>query len=376
MPVERNKEIIRQWNILKQIASARDCSVAKLAGDHHVCQRTIYRDIAALEGAGFPLYQEAGEGCQYWRLSDWPFRHLHDTAFTFPELCAFYMSRGRIHGSGAGLDGDIESAMAKVTKALSPQMKTYLDNLQAVFSWKPEPKPVAGRLKPITVDTIVKATVEHRKMEMDYYSLSGGKVKSYEVEPHRLTAGNGGLYIYAYVAAYGQMRTFAVQRIRRLRVLEETFNPVEVSEPYKNSIGIASGRAELVEVAFAAKLAPYIEERTWHETQQVTRQTDGSIVLSLRVSIDVPLRTWILGFGHMARVLAPSSLAKAILEELEEAREQYAPKMKFELPPAIYDDLQQPQLPFQRARPSRAGRGEGSQSGRRQPSRSAPNRSR
>jgi len=368
VPVERHKEIIRQWNILKQIASQRDCTVGKLARDHKVCGRTIYRDLAALEGAGFPLYQEPGDGCQYWRLSDWPFRHLRDTAFTFPELCAFYMNRVYLQGAGAGLEADIASALGKVTKALSPQMRDYLDKLQAIFCWKPEPKPAAGRVKAASPETLVKAAVEHRKIRMDYYSLSSGRVKSYEVEPYRLTAGNGGLYIYAYVPAYGQMRTFAVQRIRKLRVLQETFDPVEdlaTKEPHAHSIGIGSGRPQLVEIAFGARLAPYIEERTWHDTQQVTRQPDGTIVLSMRVSIDIPLRTWILGFGHMARVLAPSSLAREILEELEEAREQYAPKMMFELPPPIYDD--QPALPFQRPKQERAARVDRTPSGARRP---------
>ena len=289
-----------------------------------------------------------------WRLSDWPFRHLHDTAFTFPELCAFYMNRGCLREAGAGVEADMASAMAKITKALSPQMRAYLDKLQGIFCWKADPKPAPGRVKAVAADVLVKAAVEHRKIEMDYYSLSSGRVKSYEVEPYRLTAGNGGLYIYAYVPAYAQMRTFAVQRIRKLRVLEETFEPVDdraAKEPHEHSIGIGSGRPELVEIAFGARLAPYIEERTWHETQQVTRQPDGGIVLSMLVSIDIPLRTWILGFGHKARVLAPSTLAREILEELEEAREQYAPKMLFELPPPIYDD--QPGLPFQRQRQER-----------------------
>jgi predicted DNA-binding transcriptional regulator YafY len=33
------------------------------------------------------------------------------------------------------------------------------------------------------------------------------------------------------------------------------------------------------------------------------------------------LRSWILSFGHQARVLKPAALAEAILDELEEARE-------------------------------------------------------
>lgn len=63
------------------------------------------------------------------------------------------------------------------------------------------------------------------------------------------------------------------------------------------------------------------------------------------------MRSWILSFGHKARVLAPSKLAARILEELEESREQYAPRMPFELPPPIYDD-REPSLPFQPSRPA------------------------
>jgi len=45
-----------------------------------------------------------------------------------------------------------------------------------------------------------------------------------------------------------------------------------------------------------------------------------------------------------AGVLSPSALAEEILDELEEARTLYAPRMEFEIPTAIFDD--QPGLPF------------------------------
>ena len=251
--------------------------------------------------------------------------------------------------------------MNKVSKALGPHMKAHLDKLSAVLAWKPEPPRRAdSKAQPVTVDNLVKATMDHRRIEMAYHSFASGKVKTYSVEPYRLTFGNGGLYLFAYVPAYGQMRTFAVQRIKKLRVLEDTFNPVQEasSEPYEHSIGMfTGGTPERVEIEFSRSLAPYIEEREWHPTQKITRRADGSIVLVMRVAVDLPLRSWVLGFGHQARVLSPSALAETILEELEEAREQYAPRMPFELPPAIYDDDRQAFLPFRGSRRSRtAGR--------------------
>ena len=316
-----------------------------------MCTRTIRRDLNALQAAGFPLYTEPQAGSeQYWRLSGKPFRRLTETAFTLSELCAFWANRTRLAATaGSPIDADLESALGKVARALSPHMKAYLDKLAGVVACKPGPR---GRgdagAQAKFVDILVRATVDHRRVEMDYHSLSSRRVKTYEIEPHRLTFTNGGLYLYAFVPAYRQMRTFALQRIRKLRTLDATFNPIQVSgDPYEGSIGVyAGGKVERVEVEFSPAVAPYIEEREWHASQQLARQDDGAVVLRLDVAVDVALRSWILGFGHHARVLRPSHLAAELLEEFEEAREQYAPRMAFDLGAPGLDASQTSFLPF------------------------------
>ena len=350
--MERHTEIVRQWRILRQVANSAECTADRLAADHDVCKRTIYRDLEALQSAGFPLYDVHVGRKVYWRIDKMPFRGLADTAFTFSELCAFYVNRSRFAAAGpAPIEDDFQSAMAKLTDALSPKMREYLDRLSQVLSWKVEAGKRGHDAANAFQEVIVRATLEHRALKMTYHSLSGRKVKDYCVEPYRLTFGNGGLYLYAYVSAYGQMRSFAVHRIRKLTVLEQHFNPVELSgEPYENSLGMfTGGEPEFVSIHFAPSVAPYVEEGQWHASQALTKQPDGSIILTMNVCVDLPLRSWILGFGHQARVLKPSSLARTILEELEEAREQYAPRMPFELPPPIYDDRQF-HLPFQSER--------------------------
>jgi len=52
--------------------------------------------------------------------------------------------------------------------------------------------------------------------------------------------------------------------------------------------------------------------------------------MRLCVCNDRPLRTWILGFGGMARVVTPKALAGDILDEIQIACERYMPKLKFE----------------------------------------------
>jgi predicted DNA-binding transcriptional regulator YafY len=148
------------------------------------------------------------------------------------------------------------------------------------------------------------------------------------------------------VPEYVQMRTFAVERIRKLSVLEESFNPIErlPEKPFAHSIGIHSGEPEAIEIQFAPNAAPYVRERDWHASQRIRDCADGSIVLSLSVCADWALRSWVLSFGPFARVVKPARLAESILEEIEEAREQYMPL--FEPALGLYESAAQRAFPF------------------------------
>ena len=58
----RNSELIRQWTLLQKVAGARDSTIPNLAEALGVSTRTIRRDLAALQEAGFPVYDDARNG--------------------------------------------------------------------------------------------------------------------------------------------------------------------------------------------------------------------------------------------------------------------------------------------------------------------------
>ena len=72
-----------------------------------------------------------------------------------------------------------------------------------------------------------------------------------------------------------------------------------------------------MEIVFEPRIAPYLRERLWHSSQTVRDQADGRIVVTLNVSNDFALRSWILSFGALARVISPPALAQTIEEESE-----------------------------------------------------------
>ena len=175
------------------------------------------------------------------------------------------------------------------------------------------------------VDALLSAILAHRRVRMRYHSFASQQVKDYVVEPYRVAYAQGTLYLFAFVPAYGEMRTFAVQRIRDLAVLEETFDPNEAAPGvFPDSLVVFSGSPERVVVDFSAAEAPYIRERVWHTSQQTEGSPDGRLRLTLDVVVDWGLEAWILGFGPAARVLQPLSLVERLVTRLAATQAQYA----------------------------------------------------
>jgi predicted DNA-binding transcriptional regulator YafY len=322
----RNAEVIRQWTILRELEASRRLTIDEMAERTGVTTRTIRRDLEALQSAGFPLFDESYEGKKYWTLEQKAFRRLDATGFTFAELSALYFSRTLVECLAATpFQKDVRSAFDKLTDALTPGMRQFLDRLPLVIQAKAEPGvfPTASLGRDIA--RLLDATLQHRRTVMRYHSFSSDREKEYVVEPYRVVFAQGALYLVAFVPEYGQTRTFALDRIKALSVTEDRFEPVEAEEDaFAHSLGVHQGQPERVTIAFEPRIARYVRERVWHPSQDVQDQADGSVILTLDVSNDFALRSWILGFGPLARVLSPPDLVGQIRGELDQARARYS----------------------------------------------------
>jgi proteasome accessory factor B len=79
-----------------------------------------------------------------------------------------------------------------------------------------------------------------------------------------------------------------------------------------------------VRVRFHKSLTRYLLERRWHLSQKNKKLADGSLELSFEVAGTKEIKTWILGFGSLAKVLEPAELVKEVKEELGKALRGYA----------------------------------------------------
>ncbi len=317
----RNAEVIRQWKILKTIEAGRFTSSAKLAELHAVTERTIRRDIEALQEAGFPLYDDRVDGRKVWRLVE-GYKQRLVKSFSLAELAALYFSRNMLAFlGGAPFAQDLETAFDKIREALPEKSLPFLSRIQELFSARPDPWKDYSKKQDV-IANLIDATLHQRQAEIAYYSFNSRRTKSYTVDPYRLVYYRGGLYLYAHAHEYGEVRTFAVERIQRIEVRDEGFAvPADFSpsEYARAAFGIFGGPAETVELIFAPVMAGYIRERNWHESQQLADDPDGSVRLTMEVALGFELKAWIKGFLPHVTVVRPAGLRDEIAKELAAA---------------------------------------------------------
>jgi len=349
----RNAEVIRQWQILREIESRRvGVTIHELARQVKVSTRTIRRDLQALQEAGFSVFDEGEDNeTKRWRLDTQPFRALQD-GLTVSDVAALYLSRALVEAmSGWPLAAELRGAFQKIERSLNERMREFLASLPQVLSAKggPGAGPPDGPLVDVT-RRLLDATRARRTVTMRYFSASKNRTKTYEVQPYRLALANGGVYLIGWVAAYGEFRTFAVGRIEKLHVSDETFRRTRElpDNLFAQSMGVFWGEPERIELEFDPGLAAYIRGRVWHESQELRERPDGRLGLVLHVSNDWALRSWLLGFGGGVRVIAPSALAAALLEEFKRGCRVYEPGLALE-PRASADPG--PPLPLSPATP-------------------------
>lgn len=323
----RNQEVIRQWKVLHALeASRHGVTIEAMASEVGVTTRTIRRDLAALQEAGFPLYDERDDtGRARWRLDGQVLKGL-ETGFTLAELCALYLSRNLLESvAGTPFQRDLTNAFTRLEKMLSPRMRQFLDRLPQVLAAKSGPRVRGGATVADSTARLLEASLHYRVATMRYHSISSGRSKDYEVHPYRLAFAQGGLYLLAYVPAYQGVRTFAVDRIASVSLQKETFTPKQAvgDDVFANSLGVNTGPAQQVEIAFAAEVAPYVRARVWHSSQEARDAGQEGLVLTMNVCHDWALRSWILSWGRFAKVVAPASLAASLQRDLEDAALAY-----------------------------------------------------
>jgi len=321
----RGDQLARQWQLIQRLARSRGgVHLDDLARDLGCVRRTVYRDLDALMFAGFPVVSEKRDGRVFYRFLE-SFR-LGDVPFTPDEILALAFGEDLLRAlEGTVFHDSIRSAVAKIRAGLGPELADYLARLGESFRVLPGPHKNYANLRE-TIQTLNDAVLGRRQLRMRYRTGRTGAVSTRAFDPYRVWYRSGGLYVVGLDHKSGEIRTFAVERIRALEASGRRFetDPDFDFDAYiGSSFGVIAEPATRVRVLFERRWATYIEERTWHESQQLHRRTGGRVELAMEVGGTAELRSWILSFGSGALVLEPAPLREEVARELVEAARRY-----------------------------------------------------
>ena len=325
--MSRGDQLSRQWKIIQTlISSRRGKSAADLASDLDCHPRTLYRDLEALQAAGFPIYTERVEGKNLWSLLD-TVKHQIPIPFTLPELMALYFSTDMLKVFKDTVCYDsLESLSQKVKTTLPPESLKYVKNVEQTLHLGMRPYKQYSKFKEI-INRVNDAAINKRSIEMVYYTMSRKQESRRKVDPYQIWFLNGTFYLIGHCHMRKEVRIFALDRIKMLHQTKDTFEiPEDFSfeEFIRPSFGVFQGEPMRIKVWFSPEVAGYINEKIWHESQEIHQQDDGSIIFEAQVAGTDGVKFWIMSWGSHALVLEPQILRDEITTEAEATLSHYS----------------------------------------------------
>jgi proteasome accessory factor B len=297
----------------------RPAEIARRAG---VSPRTIYRDLKALEEeVGVAVWSESG----LWGVVGDEF--LPPLKLTLDEAMAVVLSARLMVRYADKYDPDLASAFQKLEEGLPPALAAHVDRTLGTLAARSRDETFSRH-----VHLLTKAWAERRVVTLDYdparYGFGSERrratVRPYLLEPSLHTHA---LYLIGWDETRDAVRTFKVERIRDVALTPRTFEATE-TDAFEAKLRaawdiIADQPPVTVDLRFAPTVAARVREATWHPTQSVEEQPDGSLRWRATVSGTIEIRLWILQWGADVEVLAPAELREDVAATLRRALTRY-----------------------------------------------------
>lgn len=204
--------------ILTQLQTKRLVTATELAKKFGVSIRTIYRDVRALEASGIPIFAEEGKG--YALVEGY---RLPPVSFTESEANALITAEHlvRLNKDQSFID-QYANAIAKVKAVLKYEAKEKLELLANRMHITDHESQTQSQ----NLATLQLAITNFNLVSMTYKTVAEEAVSQRIVEPFALyTMGNQNWLLIAWCRLRQDFRTFRIDKIERLQVLSDKFEP-------------------------------------------------------------------------------------------------------------------------------------------------------
>lgn len=266
-------------------------------------ERTLRRWLEALREAGFEVGRdEAGR----YRLRGSPVRLAFDGREALATLSVLESLAVREPAYGAYL----ASAAAKLREALPEEALRFADAGTIQFELNSASEPPED---PDVIDTLRRATHQHRRVEILYHSLRSDTVRRRTVEPVLVSYAQNAHRLYAYDPEQNRVAEFRVNRIREASPLPNLFSP----QSHRQTLA-------RVEVRLSQKAFTALGKTVVPDTDATIEPTQdgGAIVAGTTPSVFWTVRD-LASLGPEAEVLGGPQLKQELLRFLHQTLRKY-----------------------------------------------------
>ena len=317
---EQTRRATRLVRIRELLARRGNVSCAELADELGYSQRTIQRDIAALESElGIPLLYEG----RRWKLMEGAKLVFGPVRLTLQEARAVYFATRLMLRSADERDPDGVSALEKVADALPRGLAGHMLRTVAEYGELPANTAYVEALRRLT-----EAWAGNRTTTITYRSASHASARTTDLDPYILDHTQSGTYVFGYSSEHKAVRSFKVDRILEVNVSAHEFEPGDVehiAQQLRQSWGGAVFGEEQHEVTidFSVAVASRIRESYWHPSQQLEDRPGGGVRLRVSLPSLLEITPWVRGWGPEATVVGPEELRVEIATSMAAAAANY-----------------------------------------------------
>ena len=305
----------RMLSIIYILMNKGTVTAGELAERFEVSVRTIYRDVETLSMAGIPVYAKKGKNGGISLTEQFVLDKMLVSQKEQQEILAALAS---LRETGAQESGGVLEKLGDFFRA-EPESWVAID-----FSdW-------SGTRKEL-FEQIRQAVLGRHVIQFDYYGQYGN-MSSRTAEPVQLLFKDYTWYLRAFCRVRQEMRLFKVVRMKRIRVLEETFVPGTRIKAFAQEYGRGPSENERlmeanmetcqITVQIHGKEAYRVYDR--FEEEQISVLPDGNFEICMECSVvDDWIYGLILSFGPSARVVSPKEVQNEICRRISEMRDLY-----------------------------------------------------
>ncbi|MEI6780779.1 MAG: YafY family protein [Verrucomicrobiota bacterium] len=287
-------------------------NASTLASRFEVCTKSIHRDLEFMRDRLQLPIQYDGSRFGYYYTE--PVQAFPTMQITEGELFALVVAERALQQyRGTSFEKPLLSALQKLEQALPDTISLSLTDVEQTISFRTSSEPI---LDLEVFDALAKATTSRRQLELTYRKPGQPQAEKRIVDPYHLANINGEWFLFAFDHLRNDLRTFVPARIKAIRPTGKTFErrqKFSLDKRLRGSFGVQSGKGEFdVVIRFHERVADYIREKKWHESQRLSELKGGGVELQLELSSLAEVGRWVLSWGGDAVVVRPTELAQSV----------------------------------------------------------------